>query len=75
MKVRALKSFVDGKFGRHSKGDEFELPEGCDWLNAGFVEPVGKEIESAVKPPAQKAVIKKTTARGKKKTIEKESTK
>lgn len=44
MRVRALKSFV-GSDGNKRKyrievGQEFDLPDGTNWLSAGFVEPV-----------------------------------
>ena len=45
MKVKALTSFV-GHYGPNrqtkvvSKGDEFELPAGVDWLTCGFCEAV-----------------------------------
>ena len=61
MRVRALKSFVDGKYGRHSKGDKFEIPSGADWVKAGLVEIVeGDDIETASMQPPEKAVVKKT---------------
>ena len=64
MQVEAVKSFVDGKFGRHSKGDVFEMPKEADWLNAGLVVPYeGDDIETAAIQPPQVAVIKKTNAR------------
>lgn len=56
MKVRALTSFSDVQ-GSHSPGDVFELPEGADWLRAGFVEPA----EKAAKPARKKAAPKKAT--------------
>ena len=61
MQVRATRSFVDGKYGRHNEDDVFELPAGCDWLQSGLVEPVEPEIETAsMEPPTR---IKKTNAR------------
>lgn len=64
MQVKAVNSFVDGKFGRHNKGDVFELPAEADWLNAGLVVPFVEDgIEMAAIEPPQRAVIKKTNAR------------
>lgn len=37
MKVRALVSF-GSPYGSFTAGDEFELPDGVDWLKAGLVE-------------------------------------
>ena len=52
MRVRVIKSFVghlpDGRSMLGQLGDEFDLPDGTDWLKAGFVEPVGN-------PPAARA--------------------
>jgi hypothetical protein len=60
MRVIAKKSFVASvgeQMIRASEGDELELPEGVDWLNAGLVEPVrGKAPESAMVAPPEKAV-------------------
>lgn len=56
MKVKALVSFA-GEAGTHAAGDEFELPEGVDWLRAGLVAPVEPEPEpeaSAEPKPARK---------------------
>jgi hypothetical protein len=39
MRVRALLSFA-GKGMTVSRGAEFDLPEGVDWLQAGLVVPV-----------------------------------
>lgn len=63
MRVRVVKSFVDGKYGRKSRGAEFEMPDAVDWLKAGLVEPVEPEIEVATKKAPRKAVVKKTNAR------------
>lgn len=41
MKVRAIKSF-SGPHGSYRKGQAFDLPEGVDWLRAGFVVEVGE---------------------------------
>jgi hypothetical protein len=43
MKVRAIVSFADVKYGGFAKGSIFDLPEDADWLRAKFVEPVGDE--------------------------------
>jgi hypothetical protein len=57
-KVKVLKSFVaitpDGKV-RASAGDIIDMPEGVDWLPAGFVELVETEEEPSTK------TTKKTT--------------
>ena len=51
MKVRILRSFADAKFGSHATGHVVEMPEGADWLEAGFAEPVdGEEAEGDEKP-------------------------
>ena len=69
MLVRAVKSFVDGKYGRHDEGDVFDIPNGADWVLAGLVEAIeGDAIETAAIAPPEKAVIKKTNARKPKKT-------
>lgn len=62
MRVRAVKSFAgqdgDGNHVSVGMGDEFELPLGVDWLQAGLVEPVvvrGVDIaEKAVVKPAER---------------------
>lgn len=47
-KVKALTSFV-GHYGKDratmvvSAGDEFDLPEGVDWLTCGFCEEIQAE--------------------------------
>lgn len=48
MKVKCLVSFSDSVHGTRSAGDEFELPEGADWLRAGLVEAVGGAEGGAV---------------------------
>lgn len=45
MRVRALKSFA-GPGGSYAPGQEFELPEGVDWLRAGFVVPVAALVRA-----------------------------
>lgn len=65
MKVRAVTSFA-GRFGSHSKGDVFELPENVDWLTAGLVEPVEGPIEYATLEAPEKAVKRVGRGRGKK---------
>ena len=64
MKVRVVISFSDAKVGRSfSIGDELQLPEGVDWLKAGFVVPVVETgIEKAVITPTEQ---RKKTRRGK----------
>ena len=65
MRVRALTSFA-GSGVSVGMGDEFELPEGVDWLRAGLVEVIPEpEQEKAVAEPPEKAV--KPRARGRKK--------
>jgi len=62
MKVRAIVSFDDHKVHRFvEEGQEFELPEGVDWLKAGFVVPVpGVEVEMATQPvPERSKPVKK----------------
>lgn len=57
-KVKALTSFV-GHYGADRKtmvvsaGDEFELPDGVDWVTCGFCEPV----EAVVKPVPRKQKV------------------
>jgi hypothetical protein len=70
MLVRAVKSFGGSKYGHKPAGSVFELPEGVDWLQAGLVEPVEQEIETAsveapetaVKPKAKRRVTKRKGA-------------
>jgi hypothetical protein len=62
MKVQAVKSFVskvgDKKY-RIEQDWKGDLPEGADWLGAGFVVPVKEqEIETATKAPKEKAVTR-----------------
>ena len=38
MKVKALKSFADGRYGVIHKGSEVEMPDDADWVDAGLVE-------------------------------------
>mgnify|MGYP006934458779 CR=1 FL=1 len=45
MLVRVVRSFADRRFGSYSAGEEVQLPDGADWLEAGFVEPVEDEAE------------------------------
>ena len=45
MKVRALNSFSDSVYGTRAAGDEFELPDGADWLRAGLVEVVTEPVD------------------------------
>lgn len=60
MKVRALNSFSDSVYGTRAAGDEFELPDGADWLRAGLVEVVAEPeaaaevVEVAAEPEAPK---------------------
>lgn len=58
MLVKAVISFVsviEGKTYRINEGQEgIELPDGADWLDAGFVVPdVGQKKETATKKPAE----------------------
>ena len=55
MKVKCVRSFVghapNGRFYSPGMGDEFELPDGVDWLQAGFVVPVKEtKQETATQP-------------------------
>lgn len=68
MKVKCVRSFVDGMHGSKGQGDVFEMPEGVDWLKAGFVVPV----EDEDKPP--KKITKRKTA-AKPRTTRKRATK
>jgi len=62
MRVRALTTF--GGNGIHiSAGDEFELPEGVDWLRAGLVEAMEVEPEAATIKPKRKATRAKPKRR------------
>lgn len=65
MRVRALTSFAGSGFSV-GQGDEFDLPEGVDWLRVGFVEVIEPEPEqeAAVAETPEKAV--KPRARGRK---------
>ena len=42
MRVRVITSFA-GPHGSFAPGEEFDLPEGADWLDAGLVEAVEPE--------------------------------
>lgn len=54
MIVIAIRSFVDSKHGSITRGREMEYPDGVNWLEAGFVEPAGKEApEAAMLEPAK----------------------
>lgn len=73
MKVKVIRSFVghyeeNGQLKSISAGmnDVIDLPEGVDWLRAGFVEPVKEQAESAALQPAENAMkpaVKKRTPR------------
>lgn len=63
MRVKAIKSFVDGRYGRHDDGDIFDLPKGADWVAAGLVEPVEETIETAAIKPPRRATKKTNTPR------------
>lgn len=74
MRVIAKKSFVASvgeQMIRASEGEELEMPDGIDWLNAGLVEPArGKAPESASIEAPEKAVkpkVRKKRPAGKKK--------
>jgi hypothetical protein len=68
MVVRALVSFA-GKGFTVTKGQILTLPDGADWLNAGLVEEVGDQPESAMeatpKPRTKRPAAKKSTAKKK----------
>ena len=62
MRVKAVKSFVD-KVGdtkyRVEQDQEFELPEGVNWLDVGFVVPARDiELKTATIAPKEKAVTR-----------------
>lgn len=61
MQVRALVGFVgivNGQSRAVRAGEVFDLPDGVDWLTAGFVAPVAPGVETAaVDPRAERAVI------------------
>jgi len=50
MRVRAKVSFTgrtpDGVRHHHVAGDEFDLPQGVDWLRAGYVERVAAKVQA-----------------------------
>jgi hypothetical protein len=64
-KVKVLRSFVavtpDGKV-RASAGDIIDMPDGVDWLPAGFVELVEEEaaVAQVEEKPSTKATKKST---------------
>jgi len=62
MRVRALTSFA-GNGVSVGMGDEFELPDGVDWLWAGLVEVIEPEQEAAVAEMPEKAVKPKPRGR------------
>ena len=55
MKVKALTSFV-GHYGNDRativayEGMIFDLPDGTDWINCGFVEPLEEDTRPRRKP-------------------------
>jgi len=60
MRVQAKKNFAAqvpglGRF-RAEVGDEFDLPAGVDWVEAGLVEPVSREPETAAVKPGENAM-------------------
>lgn len=67
MRVKCIRSFVgkapDGRTYSPSMGDEFELPDGTDWLQAGFVEPLKEQKETATQ--AKPKTRSKRTSRSK----------
>lgn len=68
-KVKVLRSFVaitdEGKV-RASEGDVIDMPDGADWLPAGFVELVEEEATPEEKPAKKPATKKAATSRKKK---------
>lgn len=60
MRVRVVRSFsarLQGKSFQGHIGEEFELPAGVDWLQAGLVVPVrSKPVEHAVQRAPERAV-------------------
>jgi len=45
MTVRVLRSFTSATHGTFQAGDEVELPEGADWVEAGHAEPVSEGVD------------------------------
>jgi hypothetical protein len=73
MRVRALKSFagmVDGAVVQVRAGSEMELPEGVDWLQAGFVAVVDTGTPAGAAAPhlqgVETAVVKPAAEKRKK---------
>lgn len=68
MKVIAVKNFVgiiDNVKKPFEEGQEFELPAGADWLDAGLVVPVRtRKVETATRKAPEKAVTRSTTKKG-----------
>lgn len=62
MRVRALTSFA-GSGVSVGMGDEFELPDGVDWLWAGLVEVIEPEQEATVAEMPERAVKPKPRGR------------
>lgn len=53
MRVEVLKSFqgqIDGRRYGGGMGDVIDIPEGTDWIRAGFVRPVESAMMSPAKP-------------------------
>lgn len=70
MKVKAIVSFsarVDGRSYSPAEGDVLDMPDGADWLTAGFVVPVAEmERETAVAPTGEKTTVTKRKPRSRK---------
>ena len=72
MKGRVIRSFSDNKHGSFSDGDVVDIPEGVDWVTAGFVLPIANSdtIENAAIYPPERAVKKTNNPRKTKATNE-----
>jgi glycosyltransferase involved in cell wall biosynthesis len=68
MKVKAIVSFTSGSGILVQQGDVFELPEGVDWLKAGFVVPyVDLQMERTILPDPEKRKNMRVRVEGKEK--------
>lgn len=65
MKVKAVKTFVAGRYGRRVKGAVFELPEDVNWLQTGYVVPVKDSGAENATIEAPEAAVVKTKPRTK----------
>lgn len=61
MAYKVIKSFVDGNYGSFGHNQVIdELPDGVDWLKAGFLEEIEPK-KPAKKSPAKKPAKPRTT--------------